>query len=319
MTRWTLQPLPVLLFILPVILTACSKEEEASEAFAALEAEYSAGMEAIGEEQDSLSEMSENPDSAERAAFRARMDSVSAKYDELTESYLPRYEALAEEYWGTEAGLEAKLWAMSRASLPDSAEEREDTEVDPEEARAARAVIVAEHTDAIFEEYAESPHMEKLAESSYLFTDEQAEKYLGDLRENSPHANVRAAAIYYPTSRKLSSLRFERVMREYGLEDDPESDEVAEGEEDGDTGEEADPREGIDADLQLLIDEYGDIPMGGSTYGAVAYAHLTAHSEEELAIGQPAPEIIGADVDGNEMRLSDFKGKVTVFYFWGDW
>ncbi len=316
MTVWRLRSLPVLLFVLPLVLTACSKEEEASEAFAALEAEYSAGMEAISTEQDSLLQMSEDPDSAEMAALRAKRDSVSIKYDELTESFLPRFEALAREYWGTEAGLEAKIWVMSRASRPSLSD---DEEVDPGEAQAARAAIIAEHTDAVFEEYAGSPHMEKLAENSYLFTDEQAEKYLGDLRENSPHPNVRAAAIYYPASRKLSSLRFERAMREYGLEDATESEGDAGSDEAGDPDEEADPRAEIDADLQLLIDEYGDISMGGSTYGAVAYAHLTAHTEEELAIGQPAPEVIGTDVDGNEMRLSDFEGKVTVFYFWGDW
>jgi hypothetical protein len=302
-----------------VILTSCSAEDAADEAFAALEEEYSAEMEAIGEGADSLPELSEDPDSAEMAAYRALLDERSAKYEELTESFRPRYEALADEHWGTGAALDAKLWAMSRAPRPDAGEDGDENEVDPEEARQARAAIIAEQVDAIFQEYAGSPHMEKLAESSFLLTDEQSEKYLGDLRENSPHANVRAAAIYYPASRKLSSLRFERVMRDYGIEEDSESGEAAEAGAGDDAEEEADPRGEIDADLQLLIDEYGDIPMGGSTYGAVAYAHLTAHSEEELAIGQPAPEIIGTDVDGNEMRLSQFLGKVVVLDFWGDW
>jgi hypothetical protein len=315
--------------MLPVILTACSNEEAASEAFAALEEEYSAGREAISEEMDSLPDLSEDPDSAELAAYRALVDGRSAKFEEYTESFLPRFEALAEEYWGTEAGLEAKIWAMSRAPQPDPAEDGEDDEVDPEEAmeaaREARAAIIGEHIDAIFEEYAESPHIEKLAENSYLLTEEQSEKYLGELRENSPHANVRAAAIYYPASRKLSDLQFEAFMAERRVEikvDPPEEldlrDDGGSAEDEG-PAEEVDPREEINKDLQLLIDEYGDIPMGGSTYRAVAYAHLTAHSEEELAIGRPAPEIIGTDVDGNEMRLSQFLGKVVVLDFWGDW
>ena len=51
---------------------------------------------------------------------------------------------------------------------------------------------------------------------------------------------------------------------------------------------------------------------------------LTGCSQEglagtDLAIGRPAPEIIGANVDGEEMRLSDFLGKVVVIDFWGDW
>lgn len=40
---------------------------------------------------------------------------------------------------------------------------------------------------------------------------------------------------------------------------------------------------------------------------------------ERLQIGQVAPDIVGADVDGNPMKLSDFRGKVTVIDFWGFW
>lgn len=40
---------------------------------------------------------------------------------------------------------------------------------------------------------------------------------------------------------------------------------------------------------------------------------------ERLQIGMVAPEIVGKDIDGNDMKLSDFKGKVTVIDFWGFW
>jgi peroxiredoxin len=33
----------------------------------------------------------------------------------------------------------------------------------------------------------------------------------------------------------------------------------------------------------------------------------------------PAPEIIGVTADGEEIRLSDFRGRVVVLDFWGDW
>ena len=36
-------------------------------------------------------------------------------------------------------------------------------------------------------------------------------------------------------------------------------------------------------------------------------------------IGRPAPEIIGEDIDGVPMRLSDYRGKVVVLDFWGHW
>ena len=40
---------------------------------------------------------------------------------------------------------------------------------------------------------------------------------------------------------------------------------------------------------------------------------------QNLGIGKVAPEIVGKDVDGNEMKLSDYRGKVVVIDFWGDW
>ena len=37
------------------------------------------------------------------------------------------------------------------------------------------------------------------------------------------------------------------------------------------------------------------------------------------AIGQLAPEINGVDLDGNEFKLSDYRGKVVMLDFYGDW
>ncbi len=41
--------------------------------------------------------------------------------------------------------------------------------------------------------------------------------------------------------------------------------------------------------------------------------------EERLQIGMVVPEIVGTDLFGKPMRLSDFRGKVTVLDFWGNW
>jgi hypothetical protein len=37
------------------------------------------------------------------------------------------------------------------------------------------------------------------------------------------------------------------------------------------------------------------------------------------AIGRVAPEIVGKDLDGAPIKLSDFRGKVVMLDFWGDW
>ena len=38
-----------------------------------------------------------------------------------------------------------------------------------------------------------------------------------------------------------------------------------------------------------------------------------------VAVGVAAPEIAGRDIDGVPFKLSDYRGKVVVLDFWGDW
>jgi cytochrome oxidase Cu insertion factor (SCO1/SenC/PrrC family) len=38
-----------------------------------------------------------------------------------------------------------------------------------------------------------------------------------------------------------------------------------------------------------------------------------------VMLDRAAPEIQGDDVDGQPMKLSDFRGKVVLLDFWGNW
>ena len=40
---------------------------------------------------------------------------------------------------------------------------------------------------------------------------------------------------------------------------------------------------------------------------------------QHLGIGKQAPEISGEDIDGKKFTLSDYRGKVVLLDFWGDW
>ena len=40
---------------------------------------------------------------------------------------------------------------------------------------------------------------------------------------------------------------------------------------------------------------------------------------EQLTVGGTAPDIVGEDLDGVSFRLSDYRGKVVLLDFWGDW
>lgn len=56
----------------------------------------------------------------------------------------------------------------------------------------------------------------------------------------------------------------------------------------------------------------------GGSGGAVAN-RPPATGGQGFNIGQTAPDIDGEDIDGVRFKLSDYRGKVVVLDFWGDW
>jgi hypothetical protein len=73
----------------------------------------------------------------------------------------------------------------------------------------------------------------------------------------------------------------------------------------------ADDRRGVRLFRQAAKD-YPDT-SGGKQAGAYIF------ELDRLQIGMPAPEIVGADADGQEIKLSQFRGQVVVLDFWGFW
>ena len=134
--------------------------------------------------------------------------------------------------------------------------------------------------EAILAQHPESTQLARIAEYQYVFSAEDRTAILTRLQE-SPHAEVRGYAIYELAKREKPEKR--KAM------------------------------------LEELLEKYADVPCRLSTFGALAHAHLNPHPAEALEIGKPAPEIVGADVDGNPMKLSDYRGKVVVLDFWGHW
>jgi len=65
------------------------------------------------------------------------------------------------------------------------------------------------------------------------------------------------------------------------------------------------------------IEKYGDVKRYRGTLADAAKAEM--FELHNLAIGKVAPEIEGQDVEGKSLKLSDYRGKVTVIDFWGDW
>jgi len=230
---------------------------------------------------------------AELADLQAAYQEAAMSESEKRAAFAPGYQTLVEEYWGTAAAFDAALWLMRKAAR--------------EAPRSQRPQVMAEFTDSILGRYAGSPSLGKLGEHASLFTEEQRIRYFGELRNSSPHPSVRAASIFYPAQLRIRRLRPKRILPGAPSHRG--------------TGEDGEPVElkAAKADLRMVMEAYGDLPCGNSTYGVMADALLNPHTAEALAVGQPAPEIIGRNVDGEEIRLSDFEGRVTVINFWGDW
>src|ERR1700686_2189620 len=71
----------------------------------------------------------------------------------------------------------------------------------------------------------------------------------------------------------------------------------------------------VEAVFEQAADKYGDVklPFGG-TVGDKAKMELFAI--RHLAVGKEAPAIEGPDQNGVRFKLSDYRGKVVLLYFW---
>ncbi len=73
----------------------------------------------------------------------------------------------------------------------------------------------------------------------------------------------------------------------------------------------------IDQLLETCINDFDDVEVTQRKVSELAAGMKFATTE--LAIGKVVPEIEGSDLDGQPFKLSDYRGKVIVLDFWGDW
>ncbi|MCH7689234.1 MAG: redoxin domain-containing protein, partial [Planctomycetes bacterium] len=72
----------------------------------------------------------------------------------------------------------------------------------------------------------------------------------------------------------------------------------------------------IETLFERAAEEYGDVKIRGGTVGARAKSEL--YDIRHLGIGKLAPDIEGKDQDGKQFKLSDYRGKVVLLYFWSE-
>lgn len=69
--------------------------------------------------------------------------------------------------------------------------------------------------------------------------------------------------------------------------------------------------------LERCANEFGEAILGKETLAIVANRELNAI--RNIKVGRVPPDIVGKDMDGDEFRLSYYRGKVVVLDFWGYW
>ena len=78
--------------------------------------------------------------------------------------------------------------------------------------------------------------------------------------------------------------------------------------------------EQLDTEIESLLticqEKFADVSTDKSTLGELAKTRLLTY---QIKVGKLAPDIQGKDLDDVEFKLSDYRGKVVVIDFWGDW
>lgn len=155
--------------------------------------------------------------------------------------------------------------------------------IDPQAAKEAAKELLERHV--------ESPRLVALAQDLFwLFWAgsglgmEGARRLADELVRKSPHDMVRAWALYWRGFAVQRDRRASARARSQAERDLAEARKLAE--------------EGSLLALRL------DAPR---------------FEREHLQIGKVAPDIEGEDLDGVPFKLSDYRGKVVVLDFWGDW
>ncbi|MBI3877354.1 MAG: hypothetical protein HY300_15590 [Verrucomicrobia bacterium] len=137
----------------------------------------------------------------------------------------------------------------------------------------------------LVERHIKSEKLETVCQMLVYSSDSNGEKTLREIMEKSPHRAVQGQACY--------SLG--RVLAHRG----------------GNA-----QKEGEDC-LERVIEKFGDLKWFRGTLADAAKGDL--FELHNLALGKTPPDIEGEDFDGKKFKLSDYRGKVVVIDFFGDW
>jgi hypothetical protein len=150
--------------------------------------------------------------------------------------------------------------------------------------------------------------------------DEESQQFLSAILEKSSHRSAKAQACLALAAWHENRLRLARRFK-----DTPELAKRYEpilGKESVDSLLKSDPdklSKQSEAYYERIVKEFADVTApDGKKVGDLAKNKLEA-LRHPILVGKPAPEIEGEDLDGKKFKLSDYRGKVVLLDFWGNW
>ena len=228
-------------------------------------------------------------------------------------SFAPRFLDLAETYPDDPIALQALRQSIQIALSTDSRAQTTREMNDSNFPRASERELAARTVRVLLRDHLHSEHLVPVCDRiRYAYRMEYADFLRTVLREN-PHRDVQGVACI-----SLAQFLNDRLRMLQLTEDRPE----LTGRFENLFGNDYLPEivqsvrsEEIETLFVRAAEEYSDVDrVFGGTVGAKAEKEL--YEIRHLSTGMVAPDIAGVDQDGEQFRLSDYRGKVVLLYFW---
>jgi hypothetical protein len=193
--------------------------------------------------------------------------------------YASRFLELAEKNPKDPAAVDALIWVMRNSQGGAAGGER------------TKALTILKR------DYLTSEKVVNICDSLVYQTDADSESFLRTLMEKSPAKDVQGRACLalamhlqnrQQRNRSANTAETEKAYKE------------------------------VESLLGLAVAKYSDVKH--PFYGAIgAKAENILFEIRYLRVGKEAPDIAGEDQDGKKFKLSDYRGKVVLIDFWGNW
>jgi Flp pilus assembly protein TadD len=264
-------------------------------------------------------------DAAETPA--AKLKALQAEVNDARNAWMAEYQKISE----TEKAAYVKdhPYPEAKEALPKAWKLVEANPKDPASFAALRWIMGESRGGADFgkalemiaRDHMSDPKIGEVCQMLVYESSEKAEKFLDSARK-SPDVPVQAIANYALARNLLERASTARHIAENTDPKMRESYEKFLGAEEFANIQKADPKK-LSARGEELLEQcvenkdFASVALNRSTVGESAKSEL--HEIRDLAIDKIAPEISGEDINGVAFKLSDYRGKVVVLDFWGNW